>query len=120
MQTLLFQNRNTDVRAYFVWGPYLKSDTVDLARVDTEKFQAPNSVYLWIPTTQLAEQLASVLGLPAGHTAWDVYLMYGKGVLWDKRIPAPDYWQHQIGVIQGEPMNMERFSARLKELLRAK
>jgi hypothetical protein len=120
MQTLLFENRNANVRAYFIWGPYLKSDTVELAQVNTERFQAPNSVYLWTPTPQLAQELSSVLGLPSGRLGWDVYLMYGKGVLWDKKFPEPTFWQHQIGVVQGEPLNMQRFTAKLQELLRAK
>jgi hypothetical protein len=118
MQTLLSRNPNPDLRAYFIWGPYLTSDTVEIARADTAKFMAPSASYFWTPSDRLARELASLLKLPSGRLAWDVYLVYGKGVAWEKTFPAPAYWQHQIGVIQGEPLNMPRFQSKIQELLR--
>jgi len=118
MQSLLQQKRNEDLRAYFVWGPYLQADNVEFARVDTAKFNAPGASYFWTPTDRLARELSFVLGLPAGRPAWDVYLVYGKGATWDKTFPAPAYWQHQIGVIQGEPLNLPKLQSRIEQLLR--
>ncbi len=118
MQTLLMQNRNDDIRAYFVWGPYLKSDNQEIARVNSDRFYAPNSTYFWTDTPYLAQDLARQLQLPSGRLAWDVYLVYGKGAFWDKSFPAPAYWAHQIEVIQGEPLNMQKFESRLQQLLK--
>ena len=54
MQTLLMELRNPNVRAYFVWGPYLKSDTEAAAREISERAWAPNSVYFWTPGQKLS------------------------------------------------------------------
>ena len=118
MQSLLARNRNSDLRAYFIWGPYLQADSLELARVDSNKFNAPAATYFWTPTDKLARELSSVLGLPAGRPAWDVYLLYAKGLTWDRTFPAPTYWQHQIDVIQGEPLNLPKLQSKVEQLLR--
>jgi hypothetical protein len=117
MQALLLQNRNPDLRAYFIWGPYLKSDNPEIARVNSDRFYALNASFFWTATSSLAEELAKQLKLPPGRLAWDVYLVYGKGTLWDKSIPMPAYWAHQIDVPQGEPLDMQKFETRIQQLL---
>ena len=118
MQTLLSRNSNRDLRAYFIWAPYLRADTVEMARVGSNKFSAPNAGYFWMPSDRLARELALALRLPVGRLAWDVYLLYEKGTAWEKTFPQPAYWQHQIGVIQGEPLNIPKFQSRIQELLK--
>jgi hypothetical protein len=120
MQALLLQNRKPDLRAYFVWGPYLKSDTLEIARVNSDRFAIPDVSFFWTPTERLARQLAFVLKLPADRLAWDVYLMYQKGVIWEKSFPEPTYWQRQLDVIQGEPLNIPKFQSKIQALLRQK
>jgi hypothetical protein len=40
---------------------------------------------------------SSVLHLPSGLPAWDVYLVFSAGVRWEENAPAPAYWMHQLG-----------------------
>ncbi len=120
MQNLLLQNRDPDLRAYFIWGPYLRSDNEEIARVNSERFYAPNASFFWTPTPNLAQDAASQLKLPSGRLGWDVYLVYGRGAFWDKSFPAPDYWAHQIEVVQGEPLDMRKFETQIQQLLRRK
>jgi hypothetical protein len=117
MQNLLLRRNSPDLRAYFIWGPYLKADSREIARVNSERFYAPNAGYFWTPTQNLAQELARQLKLPSGRLGWDVYLIYGKGKLWEKNFPVPDYWAHQIDVLQGEPLNMQRFEYRVQQIL---
>jgi hypothetical protein len=28
--------------------------------------------------------------------AWDIFLLYGAGILWDDAPPVPDFWMHQL------------------------
>jgi hypothetical protein len=120
MQTLLVQGRNPDLRAYFVWGPYLQSDSVELARMATERFLAPNAAYFWESTPSLSRELAGVLRLAGNQLAWDVYLVYRKRKLWEDRFPGPTYWQHQLDVLQGEPLDLARLEGRVRALLAEK
>lgn len=118
MQTLLMEFGNRDVRAYFVWLPILAADNEQAARQGTERNQAPNSVYFWLPTTKLAQEAASILQMAAGRLAWDVYLLYRKGMLWDRAFPAPAYWQQQLGILQGDTFNPQAMRARIQGSLK--
>ena len=118
MQTLLTQHRDPNLRAYWVWGPYLRSDTEKAARDSSLRYGAPNSVYFWTPTPKLATDLAANLRFPAGRLAWDVYLLYGRGTMWDSAFPRPSYWQHQLEILQGAPLDINLLDARVIESLR--
>jgi hypothetical protein len=118
MQKLLVRRRNPNLHSYFIWGPYLRSDGADMAQASTQRFLAPNAAYYWTPTPKLSQDLSATLHLPGGRAAWDVYLLYGKGVLWEERFPEPIFWQHLItGNLQADPLDPAIFEARVIEFL---
>lgn len=117
MQTLLLQHRNPGIRAYFLWGPFIRSDNETAARQNSTRYLAPNTVHFWTPTPRFGADLAEVLRLPDGLLAWDVFLLYPKGAIWEQRVPRPAYWQHQLEILQGEPLNIPSLEYRiLREL----
>ena len=118
MQTMLAQRNNPEVRAYFVWGPFLKTDNMDLARQCSERYAAPNSAHFWMPNLKLAQQLGRLLRIGAGKMAWDVFLLYKRGVLWDSEAPEPTYWQQQLEILQGDPFDIMAMEARIQQALR--
>lgn len=118
MQTMLVQRRNPDIRAYFVWAPFISTDTVASAQSVSERYYAPNSVYFWLPNTRIAQELAAVLRMGSGKLAWDVFLMYKRGVVWDATIPAPSYWQQQLEILQGAPFDAMVMEAQIQEALK--
>jgi hypothetical protein len=114
---MLVQWRTPPFRTYFVWGRYSSLDDEARAREETLKHRAPNASFFWMPAPILPEELMSVLKIGTGRTIFDVYLLYRRGVLWESRLPAPTYWQQQIGVIQGDPFNVTRMEAQIQRLL---
>ena len=118
MKTLLQQHQDPDLRSYWIWGPYLRTDKEEVARQNAAKFAPPGSVHYWTPSPHLAEELSSQLHLQQGRLAWDVYILYARGVVWGANFPPPTYWQHQLGVIQGEPMNVTRLDGKITDALR--
>jgi hypothetical protein len=86
--------------------------------VNSDRFYAPDASFFWTPTPSLAQELAKLLQFPPGRLGWDVYLIYGKGKLWDKSFPMPAYWAHQIDVPQGERFDMQKFENRIQQLLK--
>jgi hypothetical protein len=120
MQMMLRDHRDSSLRSYFLWGSYIRSDNETAARENSERFVAPNAVHYWTPTPKLAEDLSNILRLPAGKLAWDVFLLYSKGALWDDRVPAPQYWQHQLEVLQGEPFDVTIFDAHVAQALQSR
>jgi len=117
MQTLLVQQRDPNLRAYFIWGPYLTTDSEDIARASTQRLLAPNAAYYWTPTPRLGQELGSVLRLAGGRLAWDVYLLYRKEIIWEGRFPEPTYWQQQLDVIQADPLDIIKLKGRIQQLL---
>ncbi len=112
------ETRDPDVRAYFVWAPFLKPDTEKTARESTARCWAPNSVYFWAPDQNLCLEAGQVLQLAAGRPAWDVYMIYRRGVLWEKVFPQPAYWQQQLDILQGEKYDPPTLRVKLQEILR--
>ncbi|MGH9486725.1 MAG: hypothetical protein ACRD04_03950 [Terriglobales bacterium] len=41
--------------------------------------------------------IARALGASPGRSAWDIYLFYPPGELWESTPPAPSAWMHQLG-----------------------
>lgn len=119
MQHFLMQRLQLPgLRAYFVWTPILGSDTRIVARENSRTYATPNSVHYWTPTQKLAKDLAPVLHMGAGRLAWDIYLLYAPGVIWDREPPAPSYWQRKHDIPQGDFYNVAVLGTRLAEILK--
>ncbi len=118
MQMLMMELGDQEVRAYYVWIPILAPDNEQAARQSTLRYPAPNSVYFWTPTPKLSYDAATVIGLAPGRPAWDVYFLYKRGVIWDRTFPAPNYWQRQLDVIQGEPLDPTVMRLRIRSALK--
>jgi hypothetical protein len=41
------------------------------------------------------------------------------GKMWDAAFPQPRYWQHQLEILQGEPLDVNLLDARIIEALRS-
>ncbi len=117
MQAILMELGAADVRAYFVWGPFLKADTEQAARQSMERVAAPNSVHFWLPSQKLSWEAASELQLPLGRSAWDVYLLYQRGTIWDRTFPVPSYWQQPLDLLQGDRYDPQVLRGRILEAL---
>ena len=114
---MLAQRRDPNLRAYYLWGPFLQRDNEESARTAVQQCLAPETVHFWVPSQKLSTDLSLVLRLAPGRVAWDVYLLYRRGITWDKIIPAPSYWQHQLDVLQGEKFNIATLEVRIHQAL---
>ncbi len=52
-------------------------------------------MHFYDPEGQVGKIVAESLGEP-GQTAWDVYLFYKASDQWDKELPQPAAWVHQL------------------------
>ena len=108
------------MRAYYLWGPFSGTDGVDAADAGAQRYAAPNAVHFWTSTRLLAEQLAEILRLPRGRAAWDVFLLYNRGVIWDQQIPSPDYWQQDLDLLQGDKFDLQKLERQIRQALISK
>lgn len=85
-----------DLAAYFVWVPVLGEDDEDAARRATVFVPDSRASHYWAATDSTAWAYRAALRL-ADEFAWDVYLVYDRGIEWTgEHPPAPTYYQHQL------------------------
>jgi len=85
-----------DLAAYFIWVPVLGEDDEDAARRATVLVPDSRARHYWSPTESTAWAFQASLPL-VDEFAWDVYLVYDRGIEWSgESPPAPTYYQHQL------------------------
>jgi len=68
------------------------------------------------PGKQVGKIIAESLGAP-GKVAWDIYLFYAKGLIWDESPPQPTAWAHQLGTDSwADPARYYRGEGLIREL----
>jgi len=84
-----------DLKVYAVWEPILRTDDERAARKATVLLDDPRVEHFWISTRDVGEMFQEPINLTA-EPAWDVYLVYPRGVTWDSSPPEPAYFMHQL------------------------
>ena len=83
------------LRGFVVWLPMLKNDDANEASLQASSFVDPRLVQTWDGERDSGKLFATTLGLT--RDAWDVYLLYGPGVMWSEGPPPkPTFWMHQL------------------------
>ncbi len=78
-----------------VWIDMLPGDNAASAAESAKRFQDPRLRHFHDPNRLAGRVLAKSIGA-AGHTAWDMYLFYGKEAEWIAGPPSPVDWVHQL------------------------
>ena len=115
---MLLHRQNPEIRPYIIWGPFLRADNEESARSAIARLTVPEAVHFWMTDIRLSADLAGTLRLPAGRLAWDVYLLYRRETMWDRTMPRPAYWQHQLDVLQGDRFNIAAMETEIQLALR--
>jgi hypothetical protein len=104
---------------YAVWEPILKTDGERAARKATALLDDPRVEHFWVGTRDVGEMFQGPIGLTT-EPAWDVYLVYTRGVSWEQSAPTPDYFMHQLGgrLPDEQHLDATKLAERLKLLLR--
>lgn len=85
-----------ELAAYFIWVPVLGDDNESAARRAAALVPDGRARHYWAPTDSTARAFQAALPL-VDEFAWDVYLVYGRGVEWTGEYPpAPTYYMHQL------------------------
>ena len=93
---VLEQVTSPELASYFVWEPVLGDDDEGGARRATVLVPDARARHYWTPTDSTAWAFQAALPL-VDEFAWDVYLVYDRGVEWTgEHPPAPSYYQHQL------------------------
>jgi hypothetical protein len=84
-----------DLSVLVVWEPILGPDHERAARRSSVMLDDPRTTQFWIPTRDVGMLFRKPLGLES-EPAWDVYLVYDRGVRWGAAPPKPGFFMHQM------------------------
>jgi hypothetical protein len=99
--TMLSLPRSEDFRLYILWLPVLETDTLLAAEQVQARLPADDRLrHFWDHDLRLSHAFHRALQLeqrPRPHRiAWDIFLLYGAGVVWNADPPVPEFWMHQL------------------------
>ena len=87
------------LRAYVVWLPVLRTGGWESAAKDQgDRIPDSRARRYYDAEARLGKLYGSLLHLPPGLPAWDVYMVFGGEARWEAQPPAPVYWMHQLGL----------------------
>lgn len=110
------------VTAQIVWMPMVAGDQPKLAKQLSQSWQDPLVSHSWDSERVLGNEFQKVLSLT--RTAWDIYLIYKPGVVWEGTMPPkPTYWMHLLSEDSGaDPalfLNQDTFSKQLRSMIKS-
>ena len=77
------------------WIPMMDADSEAAGELEAQRFADARVHHVWDGQRALGSAFAKTLALEG--PAWDVYLLYGRGVTWTDTIPPPPtFWMHQL------------------------
>jgi hypothetical protein len=116
----IFQKWETPrLRGHMVWIPMLPADDMDAANAQEALFQDERVYQYWDGERVLGRQVSQTLKL-AAFVAWDIYLLYSPGATWKgERIPAPDFWMHQLNERPDLLLDPDRLMAEVQKAIEA-
>ena len=94
-----------DLAVYVVWEPIFRTDDERASRRATVLFPDDRVKEYWAGTLDVGRLFQPAIGLEK-EVAWDVYLVYRPGRVWEGlEPPAPDDFMHQLwGRLAAEKM----------------
>jgi len=82
--------------AYAVWEPILKTDDERSSRKAVTLLPDERVKNYWVHTSAVGELFQTPIDLNGG-AAWDVYLVYAPGIVWEGDTPPePTFFMHQL------------------------
>lgn len=101
MQQTILAHEPGGLAPLIVWVPQLGAQRLDV-RFGMALITDSRAQQYWDAHGWLGEAYGRVLRTPG--SAWDVYLLYRRGVRWNGTLPpAPDFWMQQLGGVTSAP-----------------
>jgi hypothetical protein len=108
------------IRLYLVWGPMEREDTEADARKATVNLPDPRAVHFWTDDDVLAEAWARSLGVVDDEAAYDTYMIFPPGAVWEEDgPPEPPYfmWIEKTGLPKETKFNGVVFAEQVRRFL---
>jgi len=86
---------NADLEVMIAWISMMDGDTYEAAEKAAAKFSDVRANQFYDPQKLTGRALAESLGHKT-EVAWDMYLFYPTGTIWQENPPPPETYVHQL------------------------
>jgi len=86
---------DADICVGIVWIKMNPKDDIAAAKKALQGFKVKRIKHFYDSQQSSGKSIAKDLPLNA-EVAWDIYLFYPKGIVWEDKIPKPSKWMHQM------------------------
>ena len=109
-------NSSPDVVVYVVWSSQVGGKERHVAQA-AELIPDRRVRHFWDADQIVGTAFQPLLKTP--EAAWDVWMLYDRGVRWQGEAPPrPDWWEHQLYRMSPErSLDPERFAKKAREML---
>lgn len=94
-KSVIEQMKTRDISVIIVWTNMLKTDDKENAYKAASMFKDPSIVQYFDADNTFGDMVAKRLN-PNGEKAWDIYMFYDKESEWNKSVPRPFEYAHQL------------------------
>ena len=109
-----------ELSVHVVWLPVLKNDSYEAALKAQLLIPDARATHYWDGEQDLGIAYAERVELPSGRDlAWDIYFVFERGTRWEKRLPYPTDWAHQLGLDERHLKDGSKLQGAVRTILAA-
>lgn len=95
-KSIIEKMNEKDIAVVIVWTNMLQSDGENTAFRAASLFKNKNIVQFFDEENKFGDVAAKSIN-PSGEQAWDIYMFFDKEIKWNKTLPRPFEYTHQLG-----------------------
>jgi hypothetical protein len=100
-----------------IWIKGMQTDGKERIAAARQVLHDPRVNHYWDPEHRLNPQLLDAIAFDINMRMYDVFLLYDRATLWDKRLPPPGFWMHETRGAPGPLFNGQGFAVQARKAL---
>lgn len=114
----LAKNPSDEFRLFAVWLPATDTDTEESLLTAMHLIPDPRVQHFWDADRVLNAQLLDAVAFEVQMRIFDLHLLYDRETVWEKRLPRPGYFLHEVKGLSGPPWNIQVFVLEVEHALK--
>jgi hypothetical protein len=116
----LDRNDSDDIRMMIVWVKSLSTDAEEKLPLAIDVIPDPRVTHFWDEERVLNAQLIDAVAFPVNMNVYDVFLLYDRDATWEKRLPRPGHFFHEIKRMPGPWWTLQAYLREMQKALDGK
>ena len=109
------KNPQKDIAVFIVWLKVLDTDNEDAVLDAMKRIPDRRVQHYWDPQRVLNAQLLDAIMFDVNLRIYDVFLLYDGEARWEKRLPRPGYWMHEVQGAPGPHWDVSTFAEEIQK-----